>query len=282
MKRGRFGQFLACSGYPGVQDDAKADCHEAGQPEGRQAGSDSRREVPALQLEPGHQAGPVRRVHGVHQLPDLQVHQAQDDGRRLPQRRRQGRRGRRAQVEARQDLLRLFELSGLRLRALESTDRRTVSEVRRAVSRGEDHQTPRPPAALQQRGLRLLATGRTARDRVGELRCRFRVLRFWVLGSWFSHAANEPRTRTQNPNLRTTELEPNPEPRTRNRQASRTYDHHRRRGSRRQRGGLAGRVAAASPVTLYEMRPVRVDGRAQDRRLRRARVQQLLPRRQAR
>ena len=59
-----------------VQDDAKAHCDEAGRPEGGQAGSDSRREVPALQLEPRHQAGPLRRVHRVHQLSRLQLHQA--------------------------------------------------------------------------------------------------------------------------------------------------------------------------------------------------------------
>ena len=48
VKRGRFGQFLACTGYPGVQDDAEADRHQAGRAEGRQAGSDPRREMPAL------------------------------------------------------------------------------------------------------------------------------------------------------------------------------------------------------------------------------------------
>ena len=53
-------------------------------------------------------------------------------------------------------------------------------------------------------------------------------------------------------------------------------------------GGLAGSEAAwqvasrGVPVTLYEMRPVRADRRPQDRSPRRARLQQLLPRRQAR
>ena len=48
MKRGRFGQFLACTGLSRVQDDAQADRHQAGRPEGGQAGPDPRREVPAL------------------------------------------------------------------------------------------------------------------------------------------------------------------------------------------------------------------------------------------
>ena len=55
-------------GLSGMQDDAKADRHQAGRPEGGQAGPDPRREMPALQLESGGQAGPLRRVHGVHQI----------------------------------------------------------------------------------------------------------------------------------------------------------------------------------------------------------------------
>ncbi len=117
-----------------VQDDAEADRDQAGRPEGGQARSDPRREVPALRREPGRQAGPVRRVHRVHELSGVQVRQAQDDRREVPEGRRQGRRDRRAEVEAREDVLRLLELSGLRLRAVEPADRRDVPEVRRAVS----------------------------------------------------------------------------------------------------------------------------------------------------
>ena len=67
VKRGRFGQFLACTGYPGVQDDAEDHRHQAGDDRG-EAGSDPRREVPEVRVEPGDQAGALRRVHGVQQL----------------------------------------------------------------------------------------------------------------------------------------------------------------------------------------------------------------------
>ncbi len=59
------------------------------------------------------------------QVPGLQVRQAEDDGRPLPQGRR---RHRRAQVEARQGVLRLLELPGLRLHALEPAGAGDVPE----------------------------------------------------------------------------------------------------------------------------------------------------------
>ena len=114
-----------------VQDDEQADRHQAGQPEGGEAGPDPRREVPALQLEPGDQAGPVRRVHGLHELsraastsstrpPASKCPKDADKGGEIVERKSQ----------ARQDVLRLLELSGLRLRAVEPADRRDVPEVR--------------------------------------------------------------------------------------------------------------------------------------------------------
>ena len=65
-------------GLPRVQDDAQADRDQAGRPEGGEAGSGPRREVPAVRREPRDQAGAVRRVHRVHQLPGVQVRQAED------------------------------------------------------------------------------------------------------------------------------------------------------------------------------------------------------------
>ena len=52
---------------PRVQDDAQADRHQAGRAARGQGGSDPRREVPALHVQPRRQAGPLRRVHGVHE-----------------------------------------------------------------------------------------------------------------------------------------------------------------------------------------------------------------------
>ena len=164
MKRGRFGQFLACTGYPECKTTRKLIATKQGGLRAAKADQILDEKCPALHVQPRRQAGPLRRVHGVHELSRVQVHQAQDDGRQLPQGRRQGRRGRRAQVEAGEDVLRLFELSRLRLRALEPPDQRAVPEVRRAVSRREDHQEARTPGPLQQRGVRLRALRSAARN----------------------------------------------------------------------------------------------------------------------
>ena len=53
---------------PGVQDDAQDHRDEAGLG-GGEAGPDARREMPEVRVEPGAQAGPVRRVHRLQQLP---------------------------------------------------------------------------------------------------------------------------------------------------------------------------------------------------------------------
>ena len=151
VKRGRFGMFLACTGYPECKTTRKIIATKQGS-RGREAGSDPRREVPELRQEPGHQAGPLRRVHGVHRLSRVQVRQAQVHRHRLPARRR---RHRRTQVTARQGVLRLRELPEVRVHAVEQADARAVSQVQAAVPHREDHQAPRPPAHLQQRRVRL-------------------------------------------------------------------------------------------------------------------------------
>ncbi len=139
-----------------VQDDAE-DHRDQARHGSREAGPDPRREVPELRQEPRHQAGPVRRVHGVHRISRVQVRQAEVHGRRLPEGRRR-RRG--AQVTPRQGLLRVRELSEVRLHAVEQADSRAVPEVWVEVPHREDHQASRPAAHLRQRGLRLRADGR--------------------------------------------------------------------------------------------------------------------------
>ena len=67
VKRGRFGQFLACTGYPECKTTRKLIATKQGGLRAAKAGSDSRREVPAVRVEPRRQAGPVRRVHRVHE-----------------------------------------------------------------------------------------------------------------------------------------------------------------------------------------------------------------------
>ena len=133
IKVGKFGPFVACSGYPdctntreleksepGTDTDETQDetCENCGKPmvdearpvrpvprvhrlsrvqddeedhlvgridEGCQAGSDPRREVPEVRVEPRHQAGAVRRVHRVHELSDLQVREDEDHRRAVPE-----------------------------------------------------------------------------------------------------------------------------------------------------------------------------------------------------
>ena len=103
VKRGRFGQFLACTGYPDARRRGRSS-RRGRLDEGGQARSDSRREVPEVRVEPRDQAGALRRVHGVHELPDLQVREDEEHRRDVPERRR---RHRRAEVAPRQSVLRL-------------------------------------------------------------------------------------------------------------------------------------------------------------------------------
>ena len=64
LKKGRFGTFFACSGYPGMQDD-ETDWRRAAQR--RTAG----REVPAVRKQPGAEVWALWRVRGVQQLPEV-------------------------------------------------------------------------------------------------------------------------------------------------------------------------------------------------------------------
>ncbi len=133
-------------GVSGVQDDPEDHHDEAGH-HGGQARPDARREVPEVPVEPGSEAGAFRRVHGVQQLSDLQVREAEDDGGALPERRRGHRR---AQVPTRQGVLRLRELPGLRFHAVEPADGRDLPGVQGAIPRREDHEEERAAVNLQQ------------------------------------------------------------------------------------------------------------------------------------
>ena len=77
LKKGRFGQFFACTGYP----DCKTTKPIGGDAE--EGGCAARGEVPAVRQQPGAEDGPLRRVHRLQQLPDLQVRQAEDHRREV-------------------------------------------------------------------------------------------------------------------------------------------------------------------------------------------------------
>ena len=160
IKVGKFGPFIACSGYPDCTNTRELEksepesetgenedraVRELRQADGRQARpvrpvprvhrypecKTTRKLIatkqgglkaakpdqildekcPRVRVEPRDQAGALRRVHRVHELSRVQVRQAEDHGRDVPEGRGQGRRNRRAEVAPRQGLLRLRELS---------------------------------------------------------------------------------------------------------------------------------------------------------------------------
>src|SRR5712671_5176246 len=76
----------------------------------------------------GDQDGPLRRIPGVHALPQVQIHPARPARHQMPQVQRG--RSRRAPHQARPDVLRLPALPGLRLFHLEQTGCRPLSQLR--------------------------------------------------------------------------------------------------------------------------------------------------------
>ena len=86
MKRGRFGQFLACSGYPECKTTRKLIATKQGGLKAAKPDQILDEKCPRCSVEPRRQAGPLRRVHGVHELSRVQVHQAQDDRREVSRR----------------------------------------------------------------------------------------------------------------------------------------------------------------------------------------------------
>ena len=146
LKKGRFGQFYACGGYP--------DCKTTKPIGGTQKKPDvaARGKVPAVRQEHGAEIRALRRVHRVQQLPDLQIRQAEDHRRQMPG--MQGRRDCRAALQARQDLLRLRPLSRLQLRRLEQAGGREMPRVRQPLHAGKVAES-RAEAAVPQRGMQV-------------------------------------------------------------------------------------------------------------------------------
>ena len=78
LKKGRFGTFFACSGYP--------DCKTTKQIGGAQKKPDQPldEKCPQLRQQSGAQNRPLRRVYGLQQLPHLQVREAENHRREVP------------------------------------------------------------------------------------------------------------------------------------------------------------------------------------------------------
>ncbi len=153
LKKGRYGQFLACSGYPGVQEHP-ADPEREGRVARDQARSASRREVPEVRKPARHQARPLRRVHRLQQLPRLQAHQAEGSGRRLSQGQLQGPGGGEALAPG-EGLLRLQRVPELRLHQLVQARGRALPRVRLPGPLREIDEARRDLHRLHRRGLRL-------------------------------------------------------------------------------------------------------------------------------
>ena len=85
LKKGRFGTFFACTRLSGLQDDQTDWRHaeEGGRPAGRR--------LPEVRQQAGDEVRAVRRVHGLQQLSEVQVRQAEDHRRRLPELHRRAR-----------------------------------------------------------------------------------------------------------------------------------------------------------------------------------------------
>ena len=165
MKRGRFGQFLACTGYPECKTTRKLIATKQGGLRAAKPDQILDEKCPRCSANLVIKQGRFGEFTACTKYPECKYVKHKTTGVEVPEGRRQGRRGRRAEVEARQDVLRLLELSRLRLRAVEPPDRRAVPEVRRAVPRREDHQEARPPDPLQQRGVRLRRAPKSCRRR---------------------------------------------------------------------------------------------------------------------
>ena len=155
LKKGRFGTFFACSGYP--------ECKTTKQIGGAQKKADVPLEekCPHVRQQPGAEDRPLRRIHGVQQLSDLQIRQAEDHRREVPQLLRGRDRG--AALQARQDLLRLQPLSRVRFRGLGQTDPREMPRVRQQLHDREMAQG-RPGGAVPERGMQVQAPDRTTRQ----------------------------------------------------------------------------------------------------------------------
>ena len=164
VKRGRFGPFLACSGYPECKTTRKLIATKQGGLTAAKRDQILDELCPKCNANLVVKQGRFGEFTACTRYPECKYVKHKTTGAHVPEGRRQGRRGRRAQVEARQVVLRLLELPRLRLRALEPADRRAVPEVQRPLPGREDHQEAGPAAPLQQRGLRLRAIRGTSRN----------------------------------------------------------------------------------------------------------------------
>ena len=97
MKRGRFGQFLACTGYPECKTTRKIITTKQGMTAAKP--DQMLEEVPEVPVKPRAQAGALRRVHRVSNYPACKHLKQKSTGLVRPkERRRRGAKSRRGKV----------------------------------------------------------------------------------------------------------------------------------------------------------------------------------------
>ena len=111
LKRGRFGPFLACSGYPECKTTRKLIANKQGGLTAAKPDQVLDELCPRCNANLVVKQGRFGEFTACTRYPECKYVKHKTTGRQVPEGRRQGRRGRRAQVEARQVVLRLLELS---------------------------------------------------------------------------------------------------------------------------------------------------------------------------
>ena len=82
IKKGRWGMFLACTGYPDCKTTRRL---KAGTRKALPAGRIARREVSRVRFATGEEARAVRRIYRLHRIPQVQVHPRQNTGHQMPE-----------------------------------------------------------------------------------------------------------------------------------------------------------------------------------------------------
>ena len=130
LKRGRFGQFMACTGYPDCKTTRRLD--QAQENSGRSVG----REVSAVPAQSGFAPRAIRRIRRLLGLSRMQMGKAElhrDEMSGV-----QGRRAGREESATRQFLLRLFQLPQVPFHIGHQAGSGKLPEMRRFISGGED------------------------------------------------------------------------------------------------------------------------------------------------
>ena len=167
IKRGRFGQFLACTGYPECKTTRKIIATKQGMTAAK-PDQILDEKCPKCESNLVIKQGRFGEFTACTNYPKCKYVKQKTTGVLCP---KDGgdiveKKSRRGKV-----FYGCAQLSGLRVHAVEQADRREVSRLRRAVPGREDHQAPRPAVDLQQRGL-LVRQVRGAGARRPEARAR--------------------------------------------------------------------------------------------------------------